>query len=229
MKNVFTSIIALVCVVTTGLSQDCNAFYPFEMGTKFEITHYNKRDKVIAVTENYITNVTNSPTATIASISSQVKDKDNDIITQAVFDAHCNNNNVSIDLQSLINPTMIDQFDTMETQITGNQVVIPNNLSVGQNLQDASMNIQVDMSGITMNMSISMTDRKVVGQETITTPAGTFDCYVITYTTTTEMGVPITGTAKQWLAKGVGMVLQEDYKNNGNLKGKTVLTKFAIE
>jgi hypothetical protein len=41
------------------------------------------------------------------------------------------------------------------------------------------------------------------------------------------MGIKITGSAKQWLAEGVGMVKQESFNKKGKLTGYTELTAFT--
>lgn len=46
----------------------------------------------------------------------------------------------------------------------------------------------------------------MVGKETITTTAGTFDCFVITSGHESKMGLKFSNTSKHWLANGVGMV-----------------------
>ncbi|MFT5891771.1 MAG: hypothetical protein ACI9Y7_001878 [Dokdonia sp.] len=78
-----------------------------------------------------------------------------------------------------------------------------------------------------MNISVMMIDRKVQNKESITTPAGTFECYVITYTSKMKMGIGRTGSSKQWVAEGVGLVKQEDYNKKGKLTGSNMLTSFS--
>ena len=77
-------------------------------------------------------------------------------------------------------------------------------------------------------MNIITKDRTVVARENITTPAGTFDCYAITYTSELKMnmGMNQINNGKQWISEGVGMVKQEDYNAKGKLTGSSVLTEF---
>lgn len=225
-KQVFV-LLAIASIAFNGFSQDCSAFYPFEEGISFQVTNYSNKGKVVAVTDHTIKTVVTSGETATATINSLVKDKKGETISDGEFQINCTGNEVSIDLKSLMSPNMFDQFKGMKTDITGTNVVIPNNLSVGQSLPDASMKMDIDMGGINMSMSVFMTDRTVEGMETITTPAGSFECYVISYTSDIKMGMNRTGTAKQWLAKGVGMVKQEDYNKKGNLTGSSLLTKFS--
>lgn len=118
------------------------------------------------------------------------------------------------------------QFKDMDTEVTGTNLVLPNNLSVGQTLPDASIDIKISMSGINMDVATKIINRKVIGRESITTPAGTFDCYVITSTTelAMTMGMNQSSNAKEWIAEGVGMVKHEDYNKKGKLTNSSLLT-----
>jgi len=227
MKKQVLVLLAIVSASFTGFTQDCSAFYPFEEGISFQITNYSKKGKVVAVTDHAVNSIITSEGTATATINSIVKDNKGEIITDGEYQIICTGNEVSIDVKSLMSPNMFDQFEGMTTEITGINVVIPSNLSVGQTLPDASMKMDIDMGGIAMSMSVLMTDRTVEGMETITTPAGSFECYVITYTSDIKMGMNRTGKAKQWLAKGVGMVKQEDYNKKGKLQNTSLLTAFS--
>jgi hypothetical protein len=226
MKKQILILLVFASISFTVLSQDCSAFYPFEEGISFQITNYDRKGKVSASTDHLISSVTTSGNNTTATINSKMKDINGELITEGEYLINCNGNEVSIDLKSLLSPDLFDQFNGMKTDITGTNVVIPNNLSEGQTLPDASMKMDIDMGGIPMSMTVLMTDRKVLGKESVTTPAGTFVCYVISYTSNIKMGMNRTGTAKQWLAKGVGIVKQEDYNKKGKVTSSTLLTAF---
>jgi hypothetical protein len=71
------------------------------------------------------------------------------------------------------------------------------------------------------------TDRTVTGTETIDTPAGKFDCFIISSQTEVKMLMTKTGTSKSWIAKGVGLVKQEDYNKKGKLISSEILTEFS--
>jgi hypothetical protein len=78
-------------------------------------------------------------------------------------------------------------------------------------------------------MTVTITDRKVVGKESVTTPAGTFDCFKITSNSTiktkTVVGITMEFSAIEWLAPKAAIVKSESYKK-GKLQGYTLLTKL---
>ncbi len=121
----------------------------------------------------------------------------------------------------------MEQFKEMDYEITGTNLDWPNDLSVGQTLPDSNMNMKISMGGMNMNMVLTVKDRKVTGKEKITTPAGTFDCFVIAYDTNVEMmGTSHKSSSKQWIAEGVGLVKQEDTQK-GKVENTSLLTAFS--
>lgn len=227
MKFYLKTLLLLALTTQVAIGQnDCNAFYPFTEGSTAQITTYNKRGKVAAVSDYTVKTVSNSTGNSVATMATQVSDKRGDVISEAEFNVTCDNESVAIDFTSLMNAEMLSPYRDMNTEFTGTDLVLPNNLSVGQELPDANMNVKIDMSGFEMNMNFAMIDREVIAQESVTTPAGTFDCYVISYSTRLEMAMNRLGSAKQWVARGVGMVKQEDYNRSGNVTSSSLLTAF---
>ena len=114
----------------------------------------------------------------------------------------------------------------MEVDISGTNLILPNNLSAGQSLPDANMLMNIKVPPMNMKMTVDIRDRKVEGKETVTTSAGTFDCFVISYIHESKMGMKITGNAKEWIAEGVGMVKSESYNKKGKRISRSELTAF---
>lgn len=225
MKNLKITITCFFAVFinTSLMAQDnCSAFYPFETGATFQITNYGKNKRVAAITDFLVTEATSN----FATFKSFLRDKNGEVLNEATFTMSCENDGIVVDMESLLNPNLMENYRDFETEISGTKIVIPNNLHIGQELPDATMTMLVNMSGINIRMEVSMTDRTVVNRETITTRAGTFDCFVIEYTNTVNMGLNRTTTAKQWISRGVGMVKQEDYNNRGRVTSSSELTDF---
>jgi hypothetical protein len=78
-------------------------------------------------------------------------------------------------------------------------------------------------NGIKSSVEISISDRKVEGKETITTSAGTWECYKLSaknkiVSKTADTGIPITMDVIEWFAPGFGIVKTE------SKTGKTEIT-----
>ncbi len=100
-------------------------------------------------------------------------------------------------------------------------------MAVGESLADAGMTITITSNGQKiMEMKTEITNREVIGEETLTTPAGTFICLVITQTMEMSIG-GFTSNSKQWISEGVGLVKNEDYNQDGELMGRSLLTSFS--
>jgi len=223
MKTLFITTVTILLSSFIAISQsNCSTFYPFEEGVTFQITNYGKNEKVAAITDFLVTEATSN----FATFKSFLRDKDGEVLNEATFTMSCENDGIVVDMESLLNPNLLENYRDFETEISGTQIVIPNNLHIGQELPDANMLMKVNMSGINIKMEVSMTDRTVLTTETVTTSAGTFECFVIGYTNTINMGMNRTTTAKQWIARGVGLVKQEDYNRRGNVTSSSLLTDF---
>lgn len=99
---------------------------------------------------------------------------------------------------------------------------IPNKLAVGYKLPLGEM--YVNLGG--MRVKSTITENEVVDREEITTPAGTFKCYVIQQTSSGRvLGMKSETTIKNWYARGIGMVKTESY-SKGKLVSSSVLTSI---
>ncbi|PHQ59748.1 MAG: hypothetical protein COC08_08300 [Maribacter sp.] len=232
MKKIFAPLIILFLIGTqcTWAQNNCSKYYPMVEGSSFEYTNYNKKGKIEGVTNYTVASVTSEGSATTATLALKMADKKGKEIFNTNYNFTCDNNMVKIDYKSLFPSQMMQQYSDMgmKMDISGTDIELPNNLSVGQELSDANVTIKMNMSGIKMNISVNQTNRRVEKKETVTTPAGTFDCYLLTENTTSKtMGANIEMMSKLWLAEGIGMVKQETYKKNGNLMSRSELTKYS--
>ncbi len=211
------------CITSTIISQDCSKYFPMDEGTKFQITNYDKKDKVSGVM-NYLIKEVKGNTAIMFY---EMLDDKGKMITSSEYGITCTNDGVSIDFSSMMSPEILGQYENMEVEMSGTDLLYPNNLSVGQSLPDADVLMTVKMPPMNMKMNMHFINRKVQGNESVTTSAGTFDCYVITYESEAKMGFKMTNSNKLWLSEGFGMVKSETYNKKGTLVGKSVLTSFT--
>tara|TARA_R110000822_G_scaffold68195_4_gene165833 strand:- start:1809 stop:2501 length:693 start_codon:yes stop_codon:yes gene_type:complete len=222
-------IYSLFLVSSTALSQNCSKYYPMEEGTSFQYTMTNKKGKTEGITDYSITNVENTGGVTTASMNMKFTDEKGKEIFVSDYKLSCTGDVVKIDYNSLVPAQMMKQYTDMgmEMEISGTDIELPNNLSVGQGLDDANVAMSIKMPGMNMNIKVDQLNRIVEKKESVNTPAGTYECYVITQDNVSEtMGVKQTMQSKLWLAEGVGMVKQETYNKKGDLMSKSELTSF---
>lgn len=205
---------------------DCSMYYPLKEGATFQLTSYDKKNKPSAVLDYKVIKIANSAGGKVGTIHGTVKDEKGKMLAELEYDVICKDSKLSVDYKSMISPQMLEQFKEMDYEITGTNLDWPNNLSVGMTLPDGNMTMKIGMSGINMTMTVDQKNRKVIGKEKMTTPAGTFDCYVITFDTDVKMGINQTTSSKQWVSEGVGMVKQED-SQKGKITNTTMLTAIS--
>ena len=209
-------------------AQNCSKYYPMVEGATFQYTNYNKKGKSEGVADYKVSNVNTSGEVTNATMSIDLKDEKGKEIYTTEYNFTCTGNMVSVDYESLIPSSTLQQFKDMEMDISGTDLELPNDLSVGQELPDSNVSIKISMSGINMNTTVDMVDRKVEKQESVTTPAGTFDCFVVySENLIKAMMVKQSFSSRVWYSEGVGMIKQESYKKNGDVLTSTILTKYS--
>ena len=208
---------------------DCNSYYPLTKGTSFELTSYNKKGKVESFINHKIIESQNIDNGILATCEMQVSDNKGNEGLQMTYETKCQNGKYYLNLENMFSE-LTSQYKAqgMKISFENGISVIPNNLRVGNELEDATMIMTMTTGAMNMKMSITVSDKKVIGKETITTPAGTYDCLILTQNTTMTMGklMNITSRSKDWISKGVGSVKSENYDKNGKLDGYTLLTKF---
>lgn len=228
MKNHFLLLFTLLFALQGTFAQSgCSAYYPLVDGASFQYSTYDKKGKEEGQVQYRVTDVVESGDQVTATMVMELSDQKGNIHSSS-YDISCDGNLVRIDFKSMLNEQMLGQFGDVEMDLTGTDVELPNNLSVGQELPDSNVHLKMKMGGtIGMNMNVETFNRKVEKKEQITTPGGTFDCYVIYSETRTKMMMTNQVLpSRVWLAEGVGMVKQESYNKAGKLVGSTLLTEF---
>ena len=226
MKKLLAPLFLLISLVT--FAQCDNSFFPFKEGTTFEQTSYNKKDKVQGKTVSTITSIEGNE----STVENKIYDDKGKLLTDASYKIICDDNMIKFDFESFVPEETFSQYGgDAEVTIEGDFISLPNDLSVGQSLSDATGKVTVDMSAMKMKMDMAFTERNVELKETLTTTAGSFDCYKVSQNTAVTMdmmGMKRTTetSSASWFAKGVGMVRTENYDKKGNLIGYSLLTAF---
>ncbi|HBG53513.1 MAG TPA: hypothetical protein DDW70_04810 [Rikenellaceae bacterium] len=105
-------------------------------------------------------------------------------------------------------------------EVSGEVPLIPSRLAVGQELDGGLMKI----SAMGLNFTSEVLSHKVIDREELTTPAGTFKCYIVEMVTRTNvlMQQSVTST-RQWYSRGIGSVKSETYDDKGNRTSSQLL------
>ncbi len=235
MKIRFITSLLLTIFAFTAYAQCNNTFYPMEKDHYYEVEVYNKKDKLQATSQYTIAAVAETDNGYEATVNSKTLDKKGELISEGDFAVICEDGQLKMDMQRLLTSlTQMQDTQGMNVEIEGNHIIIPSSLSVGEVLPESTTTITMGMEDTAMTMNtttVTIRDRTVAAQEDITTPAGTFPCYKITYVMnanvkTMGMGRELVYTGTEWISEGVGMVRNEQYDKKDKLSSYSVLTVF---
>lgn len=227
MKRI--ALFLIISFIYVNLRAQCdNPYYKIKEGTSIVMESFDKKDKFQSRTETTATSYEEKSNGFIATMSFKVSDKKDKIITEGSYKMSCENGVFKIDMSGFVPSESMAAFKDMDVEVNMDQLEYPSDLAPGQKLNDASIEVTTSDSPIPMNMKFDITDRKVDSKESITTPAGTFDCLKISYNANSKMSfVNMNYKTVEYLSKNAGAVKTETYKSNGSLIGYTLLTKYA--
>lgn len=229
MTRLIFPILCLYSFVFLSAQDNCGTFYPFKKGTLLEYTHYDGKGKVNSSTVHSITWIEDMEGGGIsARVEAVIKDKKGQETNKMDFKVICKDDVISMQLTSTLAPELTNAFQNMEVNVSGDDLQIPGKLTVGQTLPNATAQVSAGSSGLKLiNFNFEVRNRKVEAKESITTTAGTFECYKISSETFVKTIFSKTVQSVDWYAEGLGVVRSEYYDKKGNLDGHMELTKLV--
>lgn len=217
-----------ILTMTCSWGQDCSSmFIPQREGAQLEYNLYNANDQLMGSMVQRITDLRQTANSVEATISIESHDGDGQSVQDMEIEVKCENGIYYLDMSNYFNQQAMQGMEDMEVSIKGGNLELPADLHVGDELKGGEMNISLATGGMTiMSMTISIDSRKVEAIENITTPAGTFECYKVSYIISMQMMGDMQTKGIEWFAKDVGVVRSESYGNNGQLASYTLLTSL---
>jgi hypothetical protein len=213
MKTVFQSIAIILFATLNSTGQSCEGYFPDRKGTVMETTIYNDKGKKEGVSTVTILDIENSPAKTTYKIHGQMKDEKDKIISESDYEAYCTNGAFYMSMKSMISADQMKAWKDMEVNMNADEIEYPTDAIPGQKLSDAHLTVNTSMSGVKMpEFKIDITERIVQGKESVTTPAGTFECIKITSTQKIKNIVSFEMNTTEWLSKGNGLIKSESFK-----------------
>ncbi len=224
---VLVSMFLFVAVIT--LAQDCKYYFPKKQGAQIEYKSFDGKDKLTGSSIQISKEIIETGGAYTAKIETQSFDKKGKETGSNEYSVKCENGTYSIDMKSFMDAQTMAAYEDMDVKVNSDNLEIPANLNVGDELKDGKLEISIYSEGMKiMGMVTDITKRKVEAKEEITTNAGIFSCYKITYTMTVKSMFSVRMEAAEWIAEDVGTVKSETY-SNGKTMGYTLLTGINNE
>jgi hypothetical protein len=206
-------------------AQDCG-YYSLSKGTVMTYQSLDGKGKITGTSRMTCIDVISSPAMVKYKVRLDSEDAKADNKTSHEVQMRCENGKFYMDMQNFLDPSSMEGFKDMQLTVDSKDMEFPAGLAEGMSLPDASLKLAAASEGVTiMNMTIFISNRKVAGKETVTVPAGTFECYKLTYDLETKMMFKMTTSVTEYLCMGVGSIKTETYDKKGKLLGTTVLSE----
>lgn len=235
----FGCLLGILFAGNLKLAAQCNnPYYRLEKGRVLEMTTYDAGDQKTGKIVNAIQAVEQEGDAYVATFNSKIYDANDDLRSDGKYTIQCNNGIVSIDMAEVLPTSAIESFQNMKINFEGETLKIPAALEVGKSLPGSSMKATISPAGDSNNSQMGTStinffikDRKVTDKTSVTTKAGTFECFVITYKTEMVMNImgmerTMTFGSRDWITKDLGIIKTESYNGEGELTGYTMLTHY---
>lgn len=212
MKKLFVTAFCMLAVNAFTKAQNCANYLLLQNNKKIEMTLYNKKGKENGKQVWNISNYQSSGGVTSATVNTEMFNDKGKSISKGSSEMQCSNGALLMNMKLMLTEEQLKQMGESAATAKGAFIEYPSSVKVDDLLKDGSLTIDYTMGGnMTAKMEMEVTDRKVTGKETVTSPAGTWECFTITSTQklTTRiagMGIPVKLNVTEWYAPGVGVV-----------------------
>ena len=211
-------------------AQDCKFYFPTEKGTLLEMANYDKKGKVTGYTSQKIIDKKEENGAQIIIFEQSASDKKKENTTTHTMQVKCEDGKFYVGMNNYFESMGLDQYEEnpqMEVVVDGDELYFPSELKEGEELPDGTITAKVLSGGMPMiTMTVHILNRKVGPKESITTPAGTFECYKISQDVEMKTIMRIRTSETSWIADNIGVVKSEQYDKKGKLMSSSELIKI---
>lgn len=220
MKKVVV-VLMMVVMTVSGVNAQ-HLFFATKEGTKLVYENLNDKGKVTGYMNQTIKKVEGSGDNLTIQYVAQMLDKNHRPVSDKSmvipYTVTIRNGVVEVDMKSYATPGT-EAF----LHIEGDKLHIPPTLSPGTKLDDVNFTMTVNM-GFKIVTDITLTEQECVAIEDVTIPAGTFNCYKVTQTSTAVvMKKTVITKSVFWYAPGIGSVKTEHFNDKGKLTSSMAL------
>ncbi len=219
----------MVLLLTVTVSAfDCKVFIPTQEGAEYVTTNYNKRDKPESIVHRKLTKVETVGDTTVFHMHQTITDKKGGNPRENIYQFNCRGGSFYVDMKLFLNQPQMKAYQDMEMTVDADELEMPKDVTAGQKLNDGKITATVNM-GMPLKINVAVSNRTVNGTESVTTPAGTFECVKITEDVDLQIVfVKTTYRTVTWYAENQGVIRQETYDPDKPEKpaGYSVLTEI---
>jgi hypothetical protein len=231
MKSIFLFLLSF-CFATGLTAQNCEGFYYLNNKAVIVMTSFDKKTEATGKSVYTINNVTKSGSTTIGDYSYDVFDQKGKTVSSGTGKYKCTGGVMLIDAKAALPSENMSAYKDMDVKADEVFIEYPVNMNAGQSLNDVDFVMSVMNNNIKFaDVSLTQLNRKVEGKESVTSPAGTWECWKITFDGRFRagigpIGIPFNFKGIEWYVPGFGVVKTETYLKNGKLAGSTLITEI---
>lgn len=226
----FISIVSLIFTISLT-AQECDTYLLLKEGTSLEYTNYDKKGKALTVGNHQAVSVASDGGSYQSDIKLDVKDLKKGDTFSMEYEVGCEDGVLSIDMSRFFDSSKLMQYEgsDFDIAIEGDMLYFPRDLVEGEDLGDGNLTIKVSKDGFTfVTMTMTIFNRKVLGKESITTDAGTFECQKVSFDFESKFGIiKVRGSAEEWYHDNRVLVMSKSFSKKGKELGSTKLTAMT--
>ncbi len=213
------------------IAQDCKNYYYMTNNAEVQMTLYDAKGAKSGQQTWKISNVSKDGNGFRSTINSSFVDGKGQEIAKATGVYKCNGGKLMADMRMSVPQDQAQQIKAGEAQLNESYLEYPSSLSEGMQLPDAFFDMEMNTSGLPSTARFEMKNRKVEGKEKISSDAGSWDAFKISYDAQMKIkmigiGIPMVMKTTEWFVPNFGIVKSETYSKNGKLKGSSLLTRL---
>ena len=227
MKHI-VFLIGLTFLINNLYSQNCTCYYPESETAKWQTETYLGKDAIKNCVNLYkVAGKASKEGVASYTIENSCYNLDNTLRYTINYTMKCKENIYYIDPKVLVDPLILQKYKDFDVNIIGDGIEMPKDLSTGLDLSNVDFKVVISNRGTSVyNCTVKITSREVAAIETISTTAGSFECYKITYNLEIDSYIKTQLTVTDWYSKNTGLVKSESKDLKKKLVSKTELKKF---
>ncbi len=203
----------------------CSDMPFFKKGSEIISKDFDQSGKELASQTTQVLEVTEQGGFTIAKVKGIIGEVTSGKETEVNFGYKCDGTAVFFDIASLYRT----EANAKDSKFKAGEYSFPLHVQTGEMLPDISSTMETERGGKTQSMTMTISNRKVEGKETITTEAGTWETFKISNELKMDLILPgMDAKMKEmiaqiqaqnqlvaiiWFAPDLGIVKSETYKN----------------
>jgi hypothetical protein len=215
---------------SAGSPVACTNMILFQSGAEMNAKSYDAAGKELSSMHTKVQEVKDENGMTVAYVEASDTSNAKHIINMK-YNYKCDGKSIYVDIASMMRSAVQEKDANFEASL----MEYPIDVTAGETLPDASGTMAMEKGGKKMTMKYYYKDRKVEAKESITTPAGTWDCFRISNRVEMEIDFPgldekakkmmqsmtnqMKTTGITWFSPDFGIVKMELYQN-GKLQSR---------